>query len=130
MIHFDENSQVIGRFLVLCCNVLDEPEMLTVGPLALYTVNIKTALEAEAKAWILLFAKYMNEKYEKMMTKLLKMMEDWAAQLARPIKDLDDIRVTMSCLKIIRENEINIDMEISPIEVWTFVILDTLIFLL
>ena len=59
----------------------------------------------------------MNEKYERMMTKWFKLMEDWAAQLARPIKDLDDIRVTMSCLKIIRENEINVDMGICPIEV-------------
>ena len=87
------------------------------GPLAIYTENIRTALQTEAKAWVLLFARHMNEKYEAMMTKLLKLMEDWAAQLSRPIKDLDDIRATMSCLKIIRENEINVDMEIDPIEV-------------
>ena len=92
--------------------------MLSLGPLAIYTENIKTALKAEAKAWVLLFAKHMNEKYELMMTKLMKQMEDWTALLSRPIKDLDDIRATMSCLKTIRENEINVDMEIDPIEVY------------
>ena len=91
--------------------------MLSLGPLAIYTENIKTALHAEASAWVLLFAKHMNEKYEILMTNLLKLMEGWAAQLSRPIKDLDDIRATMSCLKTIRENEINVDMEIDPIEV-------------
>ena len=35
----------------------------------------------------------------------------------RPIKDLDDIRLAMYALKEIRENEIKIDMNISPIEV-------------
>ena len=111
------NLQIIGILPVLYCIILDESDMIPVGPLAMYTENIKTALEAEAKAWILLFAKHMNVKYEKLMTKWFKIMEDWAALLARPVKDLDDIRATMSCLKIIREHEINVDMEISPIEV-------------
>ena len=91
--------------------------MLSLGPLALYTENIKTALEAEAKAWLLLFARHLSEKYNKMMNSLLKSMEDWSTQLSRPIKDLDDIRASMTCLKTIRDNEITVDMEITPIEV-------------
>ena len=44
-------------------------------------------------------------------------IDDLTKRLSRPIKDLDDIRFAMAALKEIRENEIRIDMNLSPIEV-------------
>ena len=51
------------------------------------------------------------------MEEIFKQLEDINQQLSRPIKDLDDIRTAMAALKEIRENEIKIDMSLTPIEV-------------
>lgn len=96
--------------------------MIPIGPLALYTDNLKTALEAESSSWVRLFAKHMNQKYLVMMDTLLQMMDEWSIQLSRPIKDLDDIRACMATLQSIKENEIRIDMEITPIEVSIYIL--------
>ena len=43
--------------------------------------------------------------------------DDLAKRLGRPISDLDDVRDSMGALGSIRNNEIEIDMIIGPIEV-------------
>jgi dynein heavy chain len=48
---------------------------------------------------------------------MFEFIEDLNKKLSRPLKDLDDIRFAMQSLKDIRENEIKIDMGITPIEV-------------
>ena len=53
------------------------------------------------------------------MEETFSFIEDLTKRLNRPIKDLDDIRLSMAALKEIRENEIRIDMGIGPIEVRT-----------
>ena len=56
-------------------------------------------------------------KYRTQMEEIFSFIDDLNKRLSRPIKDLDDIRLAMYALKEIRENEIKIDMNISPIEV-------------
>ena len=56
-------------------------------------------------------------KYRTQMEEIFGFIDDLNKRLSRPIKDLDDIRLAMYALKEIRENEIKIDMNISPIEV-------------
>lgn len=51
------------------------------------------------------------------MEEMFEFIEDLNKKLSRPLKDLDDIRYAMGSLKDIRENEIRIDMGITPIEV-------------
>ena len=60
----------------------------------------------------------MNKKYSTLLDSTLEQIDDLSKKLSRPIKDLDDIRVSMGALKEIRENEIKIDMLLSPIEVY------------
>lgn len=38
-------------------------------------------------------------------------------KLEKPIRDLDDVRMIMDTLKKIREQEVDIDLKIDPIEV-------------
>lgn len=47
---------------------------------------------------------------------MLKFVEDIEKRLSREIKDLEDIRLVMIAVKELRENEIYIDMNITPIE--------------
>lgn len=72
---------------------------------------------AEIKAWQLHYGKFCNHKYCSEMEGIFDFITDLTKRLSRPIKDLDDIRFAMAALKEIRENEIRIDMSISPIEV-------------
>ena len=65
------------------------------------------------------YGKFCNNKYSSEMENIFEFIEDFSKRLGRPIKDLDDIRFSMAALKEIRENEIRIDMAISPIEVST-----------
>lgn len=61
----------------------------------------------------------MNELYRQRMQDTLDQIEDLSKRLSRPIKDLDDIRVTMAAQKELREDEITIDLSLGPIEVST-----------
>lgn len=63
------------------------------------------------------YGRAMNKKYHTLMEEIFKQLDDISQQLSRPIKDLDDIRSAMAALKEIRENEIRIDMSLTPIEV-------------
>lgn len=51
------------------------------------------------------------------MKEIFDFIKDVDNRLNRPIKDLDDIRLTMTALNELRENEIRIDMTVGPIEV-------------
>ena len=46
----------------------------------------------------------------------LNFLRDFNLPYSRPVKDLDDVRSHMAALTEIRENEIRIDMTITPIE--------------
>ena len=50
------------------------------------------------------------------MDRLMEFFDSMSKRLARPIKDLDDVRGHMAALNEIREGEIKTDMIISPIE--------------
>ena len=47
----------------------------------------------------------------------MEQIEDLQKRLSRPIKDLDDVRQAMASLKELRENEIEIDSSLGPVEV-------------
>uniref|UniRef100_A0A2C9JCN9 AAA+ ATPase domain-containing protein n=1 Tax=Biomphalaria glabrata TaxID=6526 RepID=A0A2C9JCN9_BIOGL len=100
--------------LELAINSLSE--YYDAGPIALYTEHLKIGLINETKSWRMLYGKYCNQKYKAEMDEIFNFIEDLSKRLARPIKDLDDIRFAMASLKEIRENEIRIDMCIGPIE--------------
>ena len=86
------------------------------------TDRFKLAQCTEAKAWVVAYGRAMNKKYHTLMEDIFKQLEDINQQLSRPIKDLHDIRTVMAALKEIRENEIRIDMSLTPIEVCRFIL--------
>lgn len=79
--------------------------------------TLKLALKVETKAWCQAYGKACNQKYKTEMDQAFEFIEDMNKKLSHAINDLDDIRHVMHALKTIRENEIRIDMGISPIEV-------------
>ena len=59
----------------------------------------------------------LNFKYRDMLDDVFSFVADYSRRLSHPIKDLDDVRFVMAALSDIRQNEIRIDMSLSPIEV-------------
>jgi dynein heavy chain len=45
-------------------------------------------------------------------------INEMARKLERPIRDLDDVRTVMDILKKIREQEVDMELKIDPIEVY------------
>ena len=86
------------------------------GAVALYTENLKVSLESEAKTWKLVFGRALNHKYCQLMEQILSQTEDFSVRLSREVKDLDDVRMAMACLREVRSAEIFIDSSIGPIE--------------
>ena len=82
---------------------------------------MKITIAAEAKAWRVMYGRHMNTKYLTLMEKIMEQIEDLHKRLSRPIKDLDDVRQAMSTLKELRENEIEIDSALGPVEVSVYI---------
>ena len=78
---------------------------------------LKIALAVEAKAWKMLLCRYLNEEYKKKMTDMTSFITEYLKKLSQPLCDLDDFRFAMEALSIIRDNEIQMDMALGPIEV-------------
>nr|AAK60623.1 axonemal dynein heavy chain 8 long form [Mus musculus] len=90
--------------------------IIVVGSLELHTEPMKLALSIEAKAWKMLLCRYLNEEYKKKMSDMITFINEYLKKLSRPIRDLDDVRFAMEALSCIRDNEIQMDMTLGPIE--------------
>ncbi|XP_061675571.1 dynein axonemal heavy chain 5 [Syngnathoides biaculeatus] len=93
-----------------------EPECMTVGALALFMGDLKMALTAETKNWMVDYGQYCNRKYRSEMEQIFNFIDEAGKKLNRQIKDLDDIRIAMAAFKAIRESQIAIDFQVAPIE--------------
>ena len=94
-----------------------ESDTIPAGCIALSSDQLKLALCTEAKSWRVCFGRTMKTKFQTVMEEVFKSIDDWTKRLSRPLNDLDDIRSVMATLKEIRENEIQTDMQLEPIEV-------------
>lgn len=98
-------AHTANRVRVLSSSFLSSPEPM------------KLALSIEAKAWKMLLCRYLNEEYKKKMSDMITFINEYLKKLSRPIRDLDDVRFAMEALSCIRDNEIQMDMTLGPIEV-------------
>ncbi|KAM4694178.1 LOW QUALITY PROTEIN: dynein axonemal heavy chain 8 [Discoglossus pictus] len=98
--------------------IQDLKPTLLVGSIELNTGKspMKLALSIEAKAWKMLLCQYLNEEYKKKMINIIAFINEYLKRLFRPITDLDDVRCAMEALAQIKDNEIQMDMTLGPIE--------------
>lgn len=69
--------------------------------------NIDTAIISilfEAKAWKITLGQQLQIGSKERLKKIIKYINDNEKILTRKLKDLDDLRTAMKCLKNIREN--------------------------
>ena len=81
---------------------------------------LKLALTVEAQAWKQAYGRSLNSHYKASMDKIVHFLNEYQKKLQRPIQDLEDVRMMMAALQEVRETEINIDMDLVPIEVCQF----------
>ncbi|XP_067125373.1 dynein axonemal heavy chain 8-like isoform X2 [Centruroides vittatus] len=92
------------------------PLFHSVGMMKILTDDIKQSLLAEARSWKMQYGNQCRAKFYEKLYYISDFMADNLKKLSRSIADLDDIRNTMSCLENIREQQIDIDNMIDPIE--------------
>lgn len=64
----------------------------------------------------------MKKKYKREMDYVYAVINEMDRKLDRNIRDLDDVRMIMDTLAKIREQEVDMELKIEPIEVsvWLF----------
>lgn len=82
----------------------------------LISEELKRALSAETRSWLVCYGRYCNNQYHSKMQEIFGRMEDISKRLSHPVKDLDDIRFAMAALHDLREHEVEIERSIEPIE--------------
>ncbi|KAG5675719.1 hypothetical protein PVAND_005600 [Polypedilum vanderplanki] len=73
-------------------------------------------LEAQSKIWKKILGKKLCEYYRIILDRNVDFINAQNKILARELKDLDDCRIAMDCMKVIRDNFIDIDQSLNLIE--------------
>ncbi|XP_022821404.1 dynein heavy chain 8, axonemal-like [Spodoptera litura] len=96
--------------------VVNLPERHVIGSIQINMERIKLALHLESVEWKRILGKLLGNAYKDRVEKLMQFIRDRMKTMNKKIKDLDDVRVAMMCLKLIREEFINMDMALDVIE--------------
>ncbi|CAH1798803.1 unnamed protein product, partial [Owenia fusiformis] len=120
---FLETNPILSEFeeqIKYYLNIRDDLEEIQpsfrVGSVVFMTDSIKVSLIAEVNNWVNQFGNALNDKCVHEMDEVLEFTDNLMKRLSRPINDLDDVRAQMASLTEIRQNEIRIQMTITPIE--------------
>ncbi|KAL1130923.1 hypothetical protein AAG570_012164 [Ranatra chinensis] len=78
--------------------------------------KLKLGLQTELKTCINKIGQILRKKYTREMDYVYAVMSEMERKLERPVRDLDDVRMVMETLKKIREQEVDMELRIEPIE--------------
>ncbi|XP_045541937.1 dynein axonemal heavy chain 5 [Papilio machaon] len=107
----------LKRHSELEAKLYTEPDVLIIGNcLAVSTEKLKLGLNTELKNGTYRISQAMRKKYKREMDYVYAIMNDLERKLERPIRDLDDVRTVMETLKKIREQEVDMELKIDPVE--------------
>ncbi|VVC99768.1 unnamed protein product, partial [Leptidea sinapis] len=107
----------LKRHSELEAKLTTEPEVVIIGNcMAVSTEKLKLGLMTELKNGTHRISQAMRKKYKREMDYVYAIMNDLERKLERPIRDLDDVRTVMETLKKIREQEVDMELKIDPVE--------------
>ena len=86
------------------------------------TETFKKSLHAQITAWKVYIFKNMNEYYNDILVDIANFVDDNQTKLMRPVKDLEDIRITMETLEEIKFRHFQIDVDIPNVEVCNYLV--------
>ncbi|XP_047042441.1 dynein axonemal heavy chain 8-like [Helicoverpa zea] len=96
--------------------VLNLPERHIIGSIQINLEHLKLALHVESIEWKRILGKLLCHAYKERAEKLMQFIRDRMKTMNKKIKDLDDVRVAMMCLELIREKFIGMDMELDTLQ--------------
>lgn len=65
--------------------------------------KLKLALHIESVEWKRILGKLLSQSYKERVTKMMQFINERMKTMSKKIKDLDDVRVAIMCLELIRE---------------------------
>lgn len=77
--------------------------LILIDVIILFLEKIKLALHIESVEWKRILGKLLSQAYKERVLKLMQFIKDRMKTMSKKIKDLDDVRVAMLCLEMIRE---------------------------
>lgn len=80
-----------------------KPQLTCIVMTWLFSDKIKLALHIESIEWKRILGKLLSQAYKERVLKLMQFIKDRMKTMSKKIKDLDDVRVAMLCLEMIRE---------------------------
>eukprot|EP01135_Chromosphaera_perkinsii_P008183 Nk52_evm5s1178 gene=Nk52_evmTU5s1178 len=96
--------------------ILQIPDTYIINCIEPNTKALKAALITETRAWKQKYGSTLNNKSKSDLEKLSSFINEISKRLSRSIQDLDDVRQVMKALTDLRENEVRVEMDISPLE--------------
>lgn len=84
--------------------------------LSISTEKLKFGLITEIKSCTHRIGQAMKKKYRREMDYVYAVINEMERKLDRPIRDLDDVRMVMDTLRKMREQEVDMELKIDPIE--------------
>lgn len=78
---------------------------------------MKYGLLMEVRACTYKIGQVLKKKYRREMDYVYAVISEMERKLERPIRDLDDVRLVMDTLRKIRDQEVDMELRIDPIEV-------------
>ncbi|KAJ1525369.1 hypothetical protein ONE63_010185 [Megalurothrips usitatus] len=107
---------MLRRHGELEADLATEPDMYYFGCLAISTERLKFGLLTEVKSCTYRIGQVLKKKYHREMDYVYAVMTEMERKLERQIRDLDDVRLVMETLKKIRDQEVDMELRIDPIE--------------
>lgn len=112
-----EFEQALRYLAELDAQLLVEPEQQQLSQcLRLATDRLKLGLKIEIRACTRKISQAMLKKYKREMDYVYAVINEMDRKLDRTIRDLDDVRMVMDTLAKIREQDVDMELKIDPIE--------------
>ncbi|KAI5700773.1 hypothetical protein M8J75_002754 [Diaphorina citri] len=112
-----ESEHALRRHGELEAELNIEPDLHTFGSCIVISVEqLKFGLMTEINSCNRRIAFLLRKKYHREMDYVYAVMNEMDRKLDRTITDLDDVRMIMELLKRIRDQEVDMELKIEPIE--------------
>ncbi|KAK9891390.1 hypothetical protein WA026_014631 [Henosepilachna vigintioctopunctata] len=92
------------------------PNAVVLGPIQIDMDEYKLALLVESNAWKYILGMNLSQRNKQKLNKMVDFIKFQEKIMARNIKDLDDCRLAMQCLERIRDNFIEMDLDLGAME--------------
>jgi dynein heavy chain len=114
-VSFDESMQKLESFSLLESEIQSIPTWQNIAALTLDCGGLKLQLSSECHSWRLKFSQHLRTNARRDLLALLEYVRVMSVRLKAPVTDIMSLRGSVHALKEIREREVSMELEISPI---------------